>query len=204
MIKIYTFNNPNIKKVLRLNHVKKTVIAAIKRTKNVLSLQQALNYFKISSTTYYNWINNKRKCNDSILKKCFRRHPNQLTKIEVNKIKILFDDSRFKYWSLISIYYQAIRNNIFFMHQKTFYKYANILGAKRTKVKNPKKNLIGIRAIATNLLWHCDITVVKLLDNTKAYVYIIMDNFSRRILNIKVSFSISAQTCFQNLLGKKL
>lgn len=37
-------------------------------------------------------------------------------------------------------------------------------------------------AHAPNEAWHLDVTILKLLDGTKAYVHAIIDNFSRRIL----------------------
>jgi transposase InsO family protein len=41
---------------------------------------------------------------------------------------------------------------------------------------------VGIRAKAPNELWHIDVTIIKLLDGTKAYLHAVIDNFSRRIL----------------------
>jgi transposase InsO family protein len=41
---------------------------------------------------------------------------------------------------------------------------------------------VGIRADAPNQLWHIDVTIIRLLDGTKAYLHAVIDNFSRRIL----------------------
>jgi putative transposase len=41
---------------------------------------------------------------------------------------------------------------------------------------------VGIRADAPNELWHIDVTIIKLIDGTKAYLHAVIDNFSRRIL----------------------
>ncbi len=38
-----------------------------------------------------------------------------------------------------------------------------------------------------NEAWHVDTTVIRLLDGTRAYVYAVIDNFSRRILAFRVS-----------------
>ena len=46
----------------------------------------------------------------------------------------------------------------------------------------PAKPKVGIRANAPNELWHIDVTIIRLLDGTRAYLHAVIDNFSRRIL----------------------
>jgi hypothetical protein len=46
----------------------------------------------------------------------------------------------------------------------------------------PAKYKIGLRKHAPNEAWHIDVSIIKLLDGTKAYVHAVIDNFSRRIL----------------------
>lgn len=46
----------------------------------------------------------------------------------------------------------------------------------------PPKPKVGLRTHAPNEAWHIDVTIIKLLDGTKAYVHAVIDNFSRRIL----------------------
>jgi transposase InsO family protein len=41
---------------------------------------------------------------------------------------------------------------------------------------------VGIRADAANELWHIDVTIIRLLDGSEAYLQVVIDNFSRRIL----------------------
>ena len=58
----------------------------------------------------------------------------------------------------------------------------------RSRVRvHPAKPKVGVRATQPNELWHIDATVIRLLDNTKAYLHAVVDNFSRRILAWKVS-----------------
>lgn len=52
---------------------------------------------------------------------------------------------------------------------------------------HPDKPKFGIRASVRNELWHVDDSVVRLLDGTRAYLYAVIDNFSRRILTWRVS-----------------
>ncbi len=52
---------------------------------------------------------------------------------------------------------------------------------------HPAKPKVGIRASRPNEIWHVDMTLIGLLDGTRAYLHAIIDNFSRRILAWKVA-----------------
>lgn len=52
---------------------------------------------------------------------------------------------------------------------------------------HPAKPKVGIRAYRPNELWYIDTSVFRMLDGTKAYVQGVIDNYSRRILAIRVS-----------------
>ena len=52
---------------------------------------------------------------------------------------------------------------------------------------------MGIRADAPNQLWHIDLTIIRLLDGSKAYLHAVIDNFSRRILGWTVSPTFDPQ-----------
>jgi transposase InsO family protein len=47
----------------------------------------------------------------------------------------------------------------------------------------PAKSKIGIRAKASGELLHLDVTIIRLLDGTRAYLHAVIDNYSRRILS---------------------
>jgi len=84
------------------------------------------------------------------------------------------------------------------MSIRTFYDYSRKLGfINKPKVKRPKK--IGITADRPKQILHMDVTVYKFADNTKAYIYLIQDNYSRFILNWKVSRSCNSATALANL-----
>ena len=51
---------------------------------------------------------------------------------------------------------------------------------------------MGIRASRPLQILHMDVTIFKPLDNTKVYIYFIVDNFSRAILNWKASVEYSS------------
>jgi transposase InsO family protein len=46
----------------------------------------------------------------------------------------------------------------------------------------PAKPTVGVRATGPNELWHIDVTILKLLDGTQAYLHAVIDNYSRKML----------------------
>ena len=52
---------------------------------------------------------------------------------------------------------------------------------------HPSKPKLGIRAFTPDEIWHIDTTVIRLLDGTRAYLYAVIDNFSRKILAWRIS-----------------
>ena len=139
----------------------------------------------------YYWLE-KKKCDNSIFQLCQPRHPHQLLSSEVNIIKNYLLNEKFENWSALSIYYQALREKTVFMGMSTWYKYANRLGVKRKFFKLNRKREIGIRASKPFQIIHMDVTIFKPLDQIKVYIYFIVDNFSRAILNWKASLEYSS------------
>jgi len=52
--------------------------------------------------------------------------------------------------------------------------------------------MLGVRALFPCQIWHADVTLFRTLDGVVHYVYLIMDNFSRRILSWDISTRLSA------------
>jgi len=48
-------------------------------------------------------------------------------------------------------------------------------------------------------MWHMDITIFKLTNGKKAYLQVLMDNYSRRIINWELSHSKSKALTIKNL-----
>ena len=75
-----------------------------------------------------------------------------------------------------------------FASPATWYRLVRQHGWRRPRLRvHPAKPKVGIRASKPNEYWHIDTTVIRLLDNTKAYIHAVIDNFSRKILAWKVS-----------------
>ena len=179
-----------------LHEQKELVVDSIQRVSKILSLEKAVRVFNISTKTYYNWLlTSKTKCFESFFQACNRVYSSQLTKPEINKMKDLLVDSRFLHWPVTSIAHYASRNDILHIHLKTWYKYVRLLNIKRMiPLHRRKKTHISIRASSPSEKWHADVTLFTTLDNTKYYIYLVVDNFSRYILSWKISDKLCAKT----------
>ena len=191
----------NLKKYIKNIPLKQKIVATILKVKDIIGFERALRYFNISKSKFYSWQNQiKAKCVDSVIHKCPKIWPNQLTKKEVHIITKMLNNNKYRGWPVISIAWLAVRKGILFTSPRTWYKYKKILGISRIKSNSRhKKRNIGIRALNPDQIWHADITIFKTLDNVKAYIYFIIDNYSRYILAWNVALNYSANIVFENL-----
>jgi putative transposase len=180
----------------------KQVVALIQRVRNIIGLKRALRFFDISASTFKQWsLQSMTACFQSSLGFCNRIYSNQLSRAEVLKIKEMLTDPVFQYWPISSIAYYALRNNILPLSLNTWYKYANKLGIVRARPHSRrKKNNESVRATAPNQIWHADITLFVTVDQIKHYIYLVVDNFSRKILAWKVADSVKAEIRRETLL----
>ncbi len=181
-----------------IDQYKSGFISVIDRLKSQdFPLKRICFHLGISAKKYHFWKRFQNACRFSVREICFRRHPNQLTLQEVNTIKDY--NSKFKGEYLNSIYYRMQRDHKAFMALSTYYLYCRLLGIKRfIKRKKPQKK--GIRATRPFEILHMDVTILPLANNTKAYIYILMDNFSKFILSARASLQYSAKECKANII----
>jgi putative transposase len=178
-----------------LSKYKEKIVRTILRVKSVLGLDRACRYFNISKSRFHSWLFQlSHLCPASVIHKCRRKWPNQLTEKEQSIMKETFSDPFFKGWAVYQIAVYSLIHNMLAVSVNTWYKYINILGIHLHRIRK-KKQKIGIRSDRPNGIWHMDVTEYKTVDNVKAYIYILIDNFSRFILNWRVSLLKSGKTC---------
>ncbi|MCK5137230.1 MAG: DDE-type integrase/transposase/recombinase [Bacteroidales bacterium] len=183
-----------------LSENKEKFVHSILRYRKNINLKLVLRLCNISSSVFYHWRNQVlKKCPSSPIQLCRRFYSNQLTKDEANRMKKLLSSQQFRYWPVNSIAYYALRNNIVNVSLATWYNYIKKLGWDRPRAPKKPKYETGIRANRPHQVWHADITVVKCLNGMKYYVYLLMDNFSRFILNYQVSEKVSAVIRMQSI-----
>jgi putative transposase len=77
----------------------------------------------------------------------------------------------------------------------TWYHLVRKFGWRRPRLRvHPTKPKVGLRTTRADEMWHIDMTVVRLLDGTKAYLHAVIDNFSRRILAWQVADTFAPVT----------
>jgi len=166
----------------RIKETRRKIVLAVESVREVLPFEKLMNLFKISASTYNTWLSEVRYvCEDSPLKRCRRWYSKQLTQADVKIIEKMLTCKEYMYWSVYSVSRYAVRHNILAACPQTWHKYKKLLGIERKKIKK-KKYEIGIRAKEPNKIWHSDFTLYRTEDKVLNYIYIVMDNFSRKIL----------------------
>jgi ACT domain-containing protein len=174
---------------------KEKIVKVIQNTRETLGFNRVLKYFDISASTYHDWaFQIQFSCEASPEKLCFRRFVNQISIPEIKKLKSLMESIKENNWPLSSIWGYGKKHKIISFSKSTFYKYARILFPGYPQ-KYKKKRSLGFVTYFPNQVWHCDITQFKMRDGKKANIYILMDNFSKFILNWKVSLTVSSSIC---------
>jgi transposase InsO family protein len=193
---IHQFKNLNTSFV----QIKKRITDTILLVKDTLGFKRTLRYFKMSAGKFYAWLKEVQyTCKTSVLKKCFRRIPNQLTDKETSKMKALLSDDKFYLWPICSVAAYAAKNKLLTAALSTWYRYSAIFGLKR-KLHKKKRYPVGLRASKPNQIWHADVMKIKTLDNLYAYIYIVMDNYSRFILSWTVALTLSGEIRRQTIM----
>lgn len=165
----------------------------------VVGQKHALKAFRLSPSQWAYW-KGLRHCQESITNACLKRSPLQLLSEEVEVIKTYLQKEEYQNWSLTAVYYQMMRDGAAYCSQNTFYKYAKALGVIRLKyLTRNKKHKQGVRAKKPKDLLHLDVTIFRPRDQSKVYLYVLMDNCSRFILSITASLEYRANHCLDNL-----
>jgi len=170
------------------------VVKIIDRIKGSLGLINVLHYFDISVSTFRLWsMETFTSCFYSIVNKCNRIYPTQLSNPEITKLKEKLLSPQYEYWPVSSIALESLRNGSLPLALNTWYKYRKRLGIELCRPKDRRKKKVeGIRATQPNQIWHPDITRFVTVDNQIHYIYLVVDNFSRKILSWFVGNKVSA------------
>lgn len=171
------------------------VVSLVERVKNTIGLKRALRLFNISVPTFRNWsAQTMTLCFESFTGNYNRVFHNQLSRPEIVKLREMLADKQFQYWPVSSIALYALRNNILPLSLNTWYKYVNKFGLARPKPHlRKKKNEVSVRAERPHQIWHADITQFVSGDHAKHYIYIVIDNFSLKILSWEIADAVKAE-----------
>ncbi|WP_281323311.1 DDE-type integrase/transposase/recombinase [Flavobacterium aestivum] len=169
---------------------KEKKVEAIEQLKPFVSVNVALKIFNISRATYQNYKTLVlSKCTASYFEWCVKRHPNQLLKTEVIKIKDYFENRNYQFWSKASLYYLGLRSNDFSFGLATFYKYSKLLGFKNGRYLYRKPKYSPLISTKPNQIWCADVTIFKTADGVKHYIHFLIDHYSKMVLEYQVASS---------------
>lgn len=165
------------------------IVEIINRSKEFIGVNRAIKLFGISRSTFRTWsMESFFHCGASISRICNNAYPQQLTINEVHKMHRMLTSQKYIHWPIVSVAYYGMKKSLLKAHPNTWYKYTKLMQIKRLKIKKFIKIYAeGIRASAPNELWHADITEFKTADGTIAYIYLVIDNFSKYITSWRVS-----------------
>ena len=186
---------------------KAKVLRAVERSKDALTLKSALRLVRLSPARYHAWKRADKRCELDDRSSCPRSHPTQLTPAEVNTIQEMVTATEYRHMPLRTLSLYAQRIGKVFASATTWAKLVRQRGWRRPRRRvYPEKPKTGIRTTKPNEYWHIDVTVIKLLDGTKAYLHAVIDNFSHRILSWRLAEGLEPSTTCEILTeaGKNL
>lgn len=192
LLKIKSFS----KRLRNSIQTKERIVHTISRVKKHITLKRALRLFRISKSTFDNWkFQVKYQCGSSFEKLCYKRFVTQISKEEVITLKNLLKEKAALFWPLSSIWGYARKNDILHCSLSSFYKWSRAIHPELFSNKFKKLRKEGFKTFRPNEVWHCDVTQFKTKDNVKSHIYILIDNFSKMILNFKIASKVDSAVC---------
>ncbi|MCZ6529540.1 MAG: DDE-type integrase/transposase/recombinase [Chloroflexi bacterium] len=163
---------------------KRVLLRAIERAGKVMPLNAALRIARLSSSRYHSWCRGVAGCDLNDQPSCPRVVPTRLTPKEVDSMREMVESSDHRHMSLRGLALHAQRIGKVIASPTTWYRLVRESGWRRPRNRiYPAKPKVGIRASAPGELLHLDVTIIKLIDGTRAYLHAVIDNYSRRILS---------------------
>jgi putative transposase len=165
-------------------NAKRILLRAIKRARKALPLNTALRLTRLSPSRYHGWCRAEAGCDLEDQPSCPRVVPTRLTPNEVENMRRMVESDDHRHMSLGALALHAQRIGRVLASPSTWYRLVKKAGWRRPRNRvYPAKPKIGIRAKAPGELLHLDVTIIRLLDGTRAYLHGVIDNYSRRILS---------------------
>jgi transposase InsO family protein len=163
---------------------KGSLLRAIERASKILPLNEALRIARLSPSRYHSWCRAEAGCDLDDQPSCPRVVPTRLTAKEVEDMREMVESSDHRHMSLRGLALYAQRVGKVIASPSTWYRVVRNAGWRRPRNRvYPARPKIGVRASAPGQLLHLDVTIIRLLDGTRAYLHAVIDNYSRRILS---------------------
>ena len=162
---------------------KSVLLAAIAKTVQVTGLRAALHAIGLSAARFAAWTRRERGCELEDSDSCPKSRPTKLTPAERKVIRTYAANKKLAHVSTTSLAWLAKRRGELFASPSTWCKMVREeeLRARLPRIY-PAAAKVGVRAEAPCQIWHVDVSIVRLIDGTKAFIQAIIDNASRYIV----------------------
>jgi putative transposase len=183
------------------------ILRAIASAGPFLPLALILRIVHLEPARYHAWRRASGACGLDDRSSCPRTSPGQLTAAEVVAAKEMVLAPEYRHMPVGTLAVYAQRLGKVFASVTTWSRLIGEHGWRRPRKRlHPPKPTIGVRATRLDETWHIDVTVLKLLDGTRAYLHAVIDNYSRKILAWTVGARLEPTATCQVLLaaGKHL
>ena len=193
---------PNKKKIVtKKNEVR--ILKQVQKSQKYLTIKRCCLLLGISTRKFLALKREQkiRECTPELYLTCNKIRKNQLTTKEVFAIKKVLEDKKLLSWPVSKLNGYCVRNSIVTASYKSWLMVKNLFEINRDKFKAIKMaNKRGIRASAPNELLHTDVSRFVLQLNKKVYLFLMIDNYSRFILNAVLAEKISHEMNILHLI----
>ena len=178
----------SLKKYYKNNRVE--LIVMIDKLKSLVSIDELLFTFGMNRKTYTS-LKNKLTCHLSLSKNCLNSTTNQIHNDMVVDLKdFYFHNPKYEDYSLSDLFAEVIHDRRIFISQTKFREIAVALGEDVKRKRILKKEVYkSLESFTPNQYIQADKTAYKLSNGVKAWIYLVIDHYSRKILAAHVSFS---------------
>ncbi len=164
------------------------ILSAVNRARECIPLRAVLRFLRLSPSRFQAWRRRQTACALDDQSSCPRTSPHRLTPSEVQTIGDMVTSPEYRHVPTGTLAVLAQRLGTVSASASTWYRLVRKYGWRRPRVRvHPAKPKVGLRTTGPNEMWHIDTTVIRLLDETRAYLHAVIDNFSRRILAWRVA-----------------
>ncbi len=169
---------------------KRKIMRAVERATNSRQRRRVLQLIGLSSARYHSWRRSELGCELDDQSSCPSSIPSRLTTTEIAAMREMATSAEYRHVPTGTLAILAQRLGLVFASPTTWYKLVRERNWRRPRLRvHPAKPKIGIRSKKPDEMWHIDMTLIRLLDGTKAYLHAVIDNYSRRILGWRISDS---------------
>jgi Integrase core domain. len=167
------------------------VAAFVERMTPRLPRKQVLKLVGITNERFRSWSKGIKICPSSPLNRCRKNYPHQLSVRELRAISKAFRNPEISHWPATSIAWKLITEQSIHAHVSTITGYAKRLGLINPTHFHKSRKRGSFSATAPNQAWHLDATIIMTDLHEKAYLQLVIDNYSRKIIAWEISGTIS-------------